>query len=153
MSEGEGGTVYRGQCFCGAVKYELSGAPLFSGHCHCQDCRDWGGSPFINFILVPWDAFSIVEGEEHLKLFARVPQTPRGSCALCGSSLGVFRKDAEPPHVGTSPHAFADFPFKPTMHVFCAQAVMPWQDDLPHYQDVPAELGGSGDLMSDSPSA
>lgn len=152
MSEDQGDTVYRGQCFCGAVKFEMSGKPMFSGHCHCQDCRDWSGSPFIDFILIPWDDFRITSGEERLKLFSRVLQTPRGSCGVCGSPLGVFRKEANPSHVGISPHALADFPFKPTMHVFCSEGVMNWQDELPHYRDVPLGLGGSGELMPGSTS-
>ena len=141
--------VYQGACFCGAIRFELRGEPLVSGHCHCQDCRDWGGTPFIDFILVPWDALRIVTGEEHLKLYARVAETPRGSCALCGSALGAFRKDAAPPHVGMSPHRFADFPFSPTMHVFCEEAVRIWSDNLPHYRTLPQELGGDGELMPD----
>jgi hypothetical protein len=142
--------VYQGKCFCGAIKFELRGAPLLQGYCHCQDCRDWGGAPFIAFMLVPYNAYSIIEGEEHLLLYARKPETPRGHCARCGGGIGAFRKDAEPPHVGTGPYAFGGFPFEPTMHVFCDEAVLTVPDDLPHYRNIPAELGGTGELIAGS---
>lgn len=123
---------------------------MIQGYCHCQDCRDWTGAPLIAFMLVAYDAFQIVEGEEHLLLHARMPETPRGSCARCGGSIGAFRKHAEPPHVGISPHVFHEFPFEPTMHLFCDEAVLVVADDLPHYRGLPVPLGGSGELTADS---
>jgi hypothetical protein len=101
-------------------------------------------------MLVPYDAFSIIEGEEHLLLHARKPETPRGSCARCGGSIGAFRKDAEVPHVGTGPYGFGGFPFEPTMHIFCDEAVLAVTDNLPHYRNVPVDLGGTGELIAGS---
>ena len=144
----DGDCLYEGHCFCGAIRFGLRGSPIVEGYCHCQDCRDWSGSPLVAFMLVPYDAFVILEGEEHLVLRGRVPQTPRGWCALCGGHIGAFREHAEPPHVGISPHLFAGLPFEPTMHVFCDESVMQIPDELPHYRGVPEELGGDGQLIS-----
>jgi len=33
-----------GRCQCGAVRYELTGFPLFAGFCYCEDCRRSTGS-------------------------------------------------------------------------------------------------------------
>jgi hypothetical protein len=142
--------VYTGKCFCAAIRFELRGEALVAGYCHCGDCRDWGGSPLVAFILVPYEAFRIVEGEEHLVLHGRVPQTPRGWCGCCGGHLGAFRRGAEPPHVGISPHLFSRFPFEPAMHVFCDEAVLEVHDDLPHYRQLPEALGGTGELIAGS---
>jgi hypothetical protein len=147
---GELSRVYAGQCFCGAIRFELRDSPLIQGYCHCQDCRDWSGAPLIAFMLVPYDAFRIVEGEEHLLLYARTPETPRGCCARCGGGVGAFRKNAEQPHVGTSPYFFDGFPFEPTMHVFCDESVLAVFDELPHYRTIPEALGGSGELVTGS---
>jgi len=39
-------------CFCGAVQYELSAAPMFIHACHCRDCQVQTGGPFaINGII------------------------------------------------------------------------------------------------------
>ncbi len=140
--------TYEGRCFCGSLVFKVSGEPIYAGYCHCQDCRDWGGTPMVSFVMFPYDAFEVVAGEEHLTVAGRVPETPRGWCARCGGHLGVFRSEHEMPHVALSPHVFFDFPFAPTMHVFCGEAVLRLDDDLPHYRDTPESFGGSGELTS-----
>ncbi len=41
------GSVLRGACFCGAVTYRLTAAPLFINCCHCKDCQRQTGSAFV----------------------------------------------------------------------------------------------------------
>ena len=41
---------YRGGCLCGALRYEASAAPLYTGHCYCADCRKASGSGFVPFL-------------------------------------------------------------------------------------------------------
>ncbi len=36
--------LYLGGCACGAVRYEISGEPIFSNHCQCRDCRRVSGT-------------------------------------------------------------------------------------------------------------
>ena len=45
--------TYRGRCFCGAVEFEVSGAPAAMGYCHCEDCTTWAASPINSFSLWP----------------------------------------------------------------------------------------------------
>ena len=33
-----------GHCYCGAVRFEVSGEPNWIGHCHCDSCRRASGS-------------------------------------------------------------------------------------------------------------
>ena len=33
----------KGGCLCGAVAYELTGEPMFVGHCACENCQKAGG--------------------------------------------------------------------------------------------------------------
>jgi hypothetical protein len=33
----------KGGCLCGAVSYEVSGEPIFVGHCACENCQKTGG--------------------------------------------------------------------------------------------------------------
>ena len=37
--------------------------------------------------------------------------------------------------------------FKPAVHVYYAETVLPMRDGLPKFKDFPAEIGGSGEQM------
>jgi hypothetical protein len=54
--------THYGECFCGAVKVELSGEPEGMGYCHCQSCRSWSGGPLNAFTLWKPDAVRITNG-------------------------------------------------------------------------------------------
>lgn len=42
----------KGSCFCGAVRFRLTSAPMFVHCCHCRDCqRQTGGAFAINAII------------------------------------------------------------------------------------------------------
>ncbi|MFV2092551.1 MAG: GFA family protein, partial [Hyphomicrobiales bacterium] len=43
--------THAGQCFCGAVEIEVSGAPEGMGYCHCSSCRSWSAGPVNAFTL------------------------------------------------------------------------------------------------------
>lgn len=36
--------VYKGSCYCGAVRWEGTGKPLLSGYCHCTLCQRLAGT-------------------------------------------------------------------------------------------------------------
>ena len=42
-----------------------------------------------------------------------------------------------------------DLEFVPQLHVNYAESVLPIRDGLPKLKDFPAELGGSGEVMSE----
>jgi len=37
--------------------------------------------------------------------------------------------------------------FKPVMHVFYEETVLPIKDGLPKFKDLPGQAGGSGELL------
>ena len=77
-----------GGCYCGALRYEAEGDPLFQGQCHCRECQYIsGGQP--NMVMgMPVDGFRYVKGEP--KGFERSdldnPVT-REFCADCGTHI------------------------------------------------------------------
>ena len=78
-----------GGCYCGAVRYEAEGDPLFKGQCHCRECQYiTGGHPNI-VIGMPEAGFKVTKGE--MKPFRRSdlddPVT-REFCAECGTAIG-----------------------------------------------------------------
>ena len=52
-----------GNCFCGAVTIEVTGAPEAMGYCHCRSCRSWSGGPVNAFSLWKPEAVRITEAQ------------------------------------------------------------------------------------------
>ena len=45
--------VYAGGCACGAIRYEISGEPVFQNHCQCRDCQRKSGTGHGSFLTFP----------------------------------------------------------------------------------------------------
>jgi hypothetical protein len=52
-----------GGCACGAVRYRLSGAPMFVHCCHCRDCQRQTGSAFVLNALIETARIVLLSGE------------------------------------------------------------------------------------------
>jgi hypothetical protein len=52
-----------GQCRCGAVRFEGSGAPLVTMACHCTGCQRMTGGAFSLSSFYPEDRFAVTSGE------------------------------------------------------------------------------------------
>ncbi len=77
-----------GGCYCGALRYEFDGQPMFQAQCHCRECQYIsGGHPNVVF-GVPDSGFIYVKGAP--KGFTRAdleaPVT-REFCAECGTHI------------------------------------------------------------------
>ena len=60
--------MYRGGCYCGAVKYEIHGRLLMFANCHCPDCRKFTGAAFAPILVTESKGFTITSGEDELRL-------------------------------------------------------------------------------------
>jgi hypothetical protein len=77
-----------GRCYCGALRYEAEGEPLFRGQCHCRECQYIsGGHP--NVVMgMPEGGFRYTQGAP--KGFRRkdLPNpVTREFCAECGTHV------------------------------------------------------------------
>jgi len=137
--------TYKGGCFCGEVAFEVSGAPVAEGYCHCNDCRNWAAAPFIAFSLWAPDAVRITKGEASVGSYSKTERSERKFCTSCGGHL----MNAHPgmKMVDVYPSQMEGFEPAPTLHVGYGEKVMSVVDGLPKFADVPAEFGGSGDLL------
>ena len=139
--------THKGECFCGAVKIEVSGKPEGMGYCHCASCRSWSAAPVNTFSLWQPDAVRITAGAEHVGMFQKTPTSQRQYCKKCGGHLMTNH-----PPLGLVDVYAATLPtlkFMPGVHVNYADTVMRIRDGLPKVKDFPAELGGSGELMAE----
>ena len=139
--------TYNGSCFCGAVKLTVTGAPAAMGYCHCESCRHWSAGPVNAFTLWPPDSVNVIQGAENIGSYAKTDNSHRKWCKTCGGH--VF---TEHPGMGlTDVYAavIPDFPFQPGVHVFYGETVLRIHDGIVKQKDVPAEMGGSGEELSE----
>ena len=76
-----------GNCFCGAVKLEVTGSPEGMGYCHCRSCRSWSGGPVNAFTLWKPDAVRVTAGAEHRRDAFRRPRSASGSIARSAAAI------------------------------------------------------------------
>lgn len=134
--------VYQGHCFCGEVQFEVRGAPEAMGYCHCESCRRWSAGPVNAFTLWKPDALRVTVGADLVGSFALTENSHRKWCTNCGGH--VFTDHPGMGLVDVYAAVIPEFPFEPGLHVFYGETRLHIHDALPKYQDVPAEMGGSG---------
>jgi hypothetical protein len=137
--------TYKGECFCGAVKIEATGAPEAMGYCHCRSCRSWSGGPVNAFTLWKPDAVKVTAGAESIATFKKTEMSHRQYCTKCGGH--VMTKH---PGLGMVDVFAATIPalkFSPAVHVNYSETVLPMKDGLPKLKDFPKEFGGSGETV------
>ena len=76
-----------GRCFCGAVQFEVGLPTVFCGHCHCSMCRRAHGAGYVTWVVVPYERFRLLAGEERLVRYRSSDHGTRSFCATCGSTL------------------------------------------------------------------
>jgi hypothetical protein len=139
--------THQGACFCGAVQIELTGEPNMMGYCHCTDCAEWAGAPVNAFSLWPPENVKVTAGEDKLASYARTPASHRKFCSDCGGHVL-----SEHPDLGMTDVYLNIVPtlqHQGTMHIFYGEKSMSVPDGLPKFKDMPAEFGGSGEMLSD----
>lgn len=139
--------AYSGECFCGAVKVEVSGEPEGMGYCHCRSCRSWSGGPVNGFTLWKPENVRITAGEDNVATYNKTPVSDRKYCTTCGGHLMTNH-----PGLGVVDVFSATLPtldFKPGLHINYAETVLPMKDGLPKFADFPAAFGGSDQQVAE----
>jgi hypothetical protein len=121
-------------CPCGAVELKITAKPVVQFYCHCGDCRRIHGGAYAPEAMFPAKAVEVI-GET---ISFTLKTTQRFSCAKCGARL--YADVAAARLYGINGTLLDDF--APAFHMHCREAVAPVRDDLPHYAQQPAALGG-----------
>ena len=138
-------TSHKGECFCGAVKLEVSGEPEAMGYCHCRSCRSWSGGPVNAFSLWKPENVKVTAGAENIASFKKTELSHRQYCGKCGGHLMTNH-----PPLGMVDVFAATLPtlkFAAAVHVNYSETVLPMRDGLPKLRDFPKEFGGSGEVV------
>ena len=119
---------FAGGCGCGAVRYVMTGRPLFVHACHCTWCQRDTGSAFATNAVIETDRVRHTRGE------SLIVDTPSASgkgqkiarCAACHMSVWSHYAGAGVKfrfvRVGTldAPH-----PIEPDIHIY-TETMRPW---------------------------
>lgn len=105
---------YIGGCACGAIRYEISGEPIFSNDCQCRDCQSESGTGHGSHLSFRREGVKL---EGNATLWDMVADSgnvkTRAFCPTCGSP--VYMTFAAMPDVFTVRAASLDDPrrYKP----------------------------------------
>ena len=141
------GNTYKGSCFCGAVEFEVTGAPAAMGYCHCEDCAAWAAAPINAFSLWPPDSVRVTEGEVNVGTFNKTENAYRKFCKTCGGHIITELPGLK--FVEVYPNVVPGLVYEPTLHIHYASKTLSVKDGLPKYKDLPANVGGSGETLPD----
>ncbi|MGF6178520.1 GFA family protein [Ensifer sp. 4252] len=106
--------AYIGGCACGAIRYQISGEPIFSNDCQCRDCQRESGTGHGSHLSFRRDGVKL---EGKATLWDMVADSgnvkTRAFCPTCGSP--VYMTFAAMPDVFTVRAASLDDPsrYKP----------------------------------------
>ena len=84
-----------GHCYCGAVRFEISGKSSWIGHCHCESCRRASGSVMTTFAGFHPDQVVFTGAMPHR--YTTEDGVTRSFCGQCGSPVAYeqARRDDE----------------------------------------------------------
>ncbi|MGI9318565.1 MAG: GFA family protein [bacterium] len=128
---------HNGGCFCGAVRYTLTGPPDWSSHCHCRSCQKAVGAAFTTWVGAKSENFKVTKGRITKCAW---PGVERGFCGQCGTSLTYVAEEGWPGQVGILAPTLDDPEIaSPGAHVY-VEDQQPWvklDDGLPVHQQFP----------------
>lgn len=128
-----------GHCHCGALRYEVTGEPVYKALCHCGDCRRHAGAPAVGWAAFPAGALTVRAGTT--KIYASSENGRRHFCPECGTGLFYYNERTLPGLVDLQiatlddPEAMA-----PDIHVQAAERLswMTRAHELPAFDRYPA---------------
>ena len=81
-----------GECFCGQVKYSVTGVLKDARSCHCSRCRKVFSAQASAYALVEANAFEWILGEHLLTTYSSQHEFGFQFCSKCGSTLcGIYQ--------------------------------------------------------------
>jgi len=79
--------MLRGQCLCGRVCFEVSGAVPRMYQCHCSLCRKQSGAAASAATIVPTGSFRWVQGQDGISSWIKDTGFRSDFCSTCGTPV------------------------------------------------------------------
>jgi hypothetical protein len=127
--------IFKGRCFCGFVRFEVTGPVENPCFCHCTSCRLASGAPYLSWGSFLKSSLSVVEGE--VTIHRSSEPVERGFCGKCGTTISYFHAD-RPDYIDITLVSLDESSgIRPKFHIWIANkdpAVI-IGDDLPRYDE------------------
>ena len=116
--------INEGGCLCSAIRFRISGEPIFSSICHCATCRRASAAPTVAWLTFDRGQVEILTG--HPRIYRSSQGVVRQFCGTCGSQLS-YESAATPATIDLTT-ASLDNPnlFPPTVETWLEHRVS-WQ--------------------------
>jgi hypothetical protein len=76
-----------GSCACGTVRFEVTAPFSSAGYCHCKRCQRRSGALWSLNANLDAGAFTVVAGEDAVRLWDPGDGLPKAFCTNCGGHL------------------------------------------------------------------
>ena len=129
--------MLKGQCHCGAVRYEMPAEVLHYTLCHCADCRRHAGAPMVAWAMVPAGQLRMT-GEP--MVYRSSEHGRRHFCGACGTSLFYVNEAVLPGMVDVQTGTLDDPSALPAQaHIQVAERIdwMTTAHELPVFERYP----------------
>lgn len=132
--------MYKGQCLCGSVSWELLAEPYAIYNCHCRMCQKVHGAAFGTYCFVKNDEIRWTGSTDTVTNYRSSDVLVRSHCGRCGSVVPY------PDHGGefwVAPGGCHDTMRKPDYNIFVVDN-SPWHTisgNLPEEDGYPGESG------------
>ena len=138
MGDSANNAIHKGDCLCGAARYQIAGTPAMAIQCYCLSCQKLGGAGHAFSAIFQDDAFR-VDGDTrgYTSTADSGNKVTTHFCPTCGSPL-FARSSGYPGMVGIRV-ANLDTPsvFEPQIAVYTKRR-QTWDHDFPSLPSFPA---------------
>ena len=126
--------INQGGCLCSAIRFRISGEPVFSVVCHCATCRRANSAPVVAWLTFDRGQVEMLSGRPNA--YRSSQGVVRQFCGSCGSQISY--ENAESPSTIDITTASLDNPalFPPTSEVWLEHRV-PWHPVDPTLAQYP----------------
>jgi hypothetical protein len=116
--------IIQGGCLCSAIRFRISGEPIFSSICHCSTCRRASAASTVAWLTFDRGQVEIVSGNP--RAYRSSQGVVRQFCGTCGSQLS-YENVSSPATIDITT-ASMDNPnlFPPTLEVWLEHRLS-WQ--------------------------
>ncbi|SRR6266508_3192228 len=131
--------MLQGGCFCGRIRYEVTGTPFHETNCHCSICRRTTGAPFVAWFSVRPSEFRLLSGDP--SRFRSSSKAIRTFCPHCGTQL-TFQGDDWPAEMDITTCSLDDPEALPSKDNTRTSSKLRWihlADGLPVYRESRSE--------------